>query len=202
MKQHESSEASTRRRGRGWLFAVAAASVLAVPAVAIALPDDEEGGVLTDADRAAMSASLMNDLSAASPGQQAVLEDGRIEAAEMVALAEGASECSIANGSAPFEVQWNRNRLDRTQRFDPDLAIGELERLLAVSDKCWDEHLGIVEMLNSLDMVPSVSVQRQYNHSVEECLVKQGQPGEGWPATDADIDASIEALCVEEVEGG
>jgi hypothetical protein len=175
---------------------------VAVPAAAIALQDDDEEGVLTDAERAEISASLMSDLSAASPGQQAAVEDGRIEAAEMVALAEEASDCSTAQGSLPFDVRWNENRLDRTQDFGPDLPIDELERLLAISDRCWDEHLGVVELLNALNMVPSVSAQQQYNQEVEECLLEQGQPGGGWPGTDAAIDPSVEAICVEEVEGG
>lgn len=203
MKQHQNDEAFTRRGGRGWLLVSGiVAAALAFPAAVIALQDDDENGVLTDAERAAIAASLMSDLSAASPGQQAVLEDGTIEVAEMVRLAEEASDCSTAQGSLPFEVQWNRNRLDRTQNFGPDLPIDELEKLLAVSDKCWDEHLGVVEMLNALNMAPAVSAQRQYNQQVEACLLEQGQPAQGWPATEAVIDASVEAICVEKVEGG
>jgi hypothetical protein len=203
LEQDESNEASKRQSRRGWLLGGGVvAAVLVGPAVAIAVPDGDERGVLTDAERASITASLMRDVSAASPGQQAVLADGNIEVAEMVALAKDASECSIAQGSLPFEVAWNRNRLDRVQHFDPELSIDELERLLAISDRCWDEHLGIVEMLNAIDMVPSVGAQQQYNQDVEACLLSRGQPGEGWPATDKVVDASVEAICVEEVDGG
>lgn len=203
MNQHDNGEPDIRpTRRRRFVVGGVAAGVLAISAVGVtaALQDDGDQGVMTDAERAAISNSLMSELASASPGQQQVLADGKIDKAEIMALGEEASQCSVAQGTPPIEVGWGGSGPTRSYQFDPDLPIEEVERLLALSDECWDEHVGIVESLNSIDAVPSVDEQRAYNRAVQQCLLAQDEPGANWPATQADIDPSVEALCVDEVE--
>lgn len=200
MNQNEDVEPRRpSRRHRVLIGSVVAVIGLgSLTAVAGALRDDS--GVLTDAERAQILADLDRQLAGASAEQQSVAADGEIEAAEMTALAEAASACSVDQGAPAMELRWNGNRLDRTQHFDPELPSREFDRLLAVSDKCWDEHLGVVEMMKAADVVPSVDKQVAYNHAVTACLNKRGEPGANWPVTMEDIDPAVEASCVEEVE--
>lgn len=203
MDQHDNGEPKNLpNRRRRFIVGGVAAGVFIISAVGVtgALQDDGDQGVMTDAERAAMSNSLMSELASASPGQQEALADGNIEKDEIMALAEEASKCSVAQGTPPIEVGWGGTGPTRSYQFDPDLPIEEVERLLALSDACWDEHVGIVESLNAIDAVPSVDEQRAYNQAVQQCLIAQDEPGDNWPATDADIDPSIEARCVDEVE--
>ena len=76
--------------------------------------------------------------------QRLAARDGEIDPAELRRLAENASNCSLMSGSRPISVELGESGLTRTIEFGRDAE--NVDELMAISDRCWDEHLGAAEL--------------------------------------------------------
>ena len=76
--------------------------------------------------------------------QRLAARDGEIDPAELRRLAENASNCSLMSGSRPISVELGEWGLTRTIEVGRDAE--NVDELMAISDRCWDEHLGAAEL--------------------------------------------------------
>ena len=76
--------------------------------------------------------------------QRLAAQDGEIDPAELLRLAENASNCSLMSGSLPINVELGKWGLTRTMEFGRDAE--DVDELMVISDRCWDEHLGAAEL--------------------------------------------------------
>lgn len=136
-----------------------------------------------------------------SAGQQEAAADGVIDRHEFSDLAAAASECAVASGAPPIEIEWNDGFDSRTQNFGTEISDKDYETLLNASQECWDEHVGVVEMMMALDLAPTQSEQFEIDRRVVVCLADAGVTADDWPATEKAIDPSLEADCVDEAGG-
>ncbi len=189
--------------GRAVLGGFAVAAVLGTSSAVAGVPHlgGSESQSLTDSDRAAIGDDLRRELTQASDEQQGVVADGQIEVAELWDLAADASECAVEAGAPPIEADWTDKGFTRTQSFGTQISDAKVDRLLAASDICWDDHVGIVEQMMFLDLAPSADEQLDVNRRVAACLAEAGVALDSWPVTDVAIDPALEAECVDAAEG-
>ncbi len=73
------------------------------------------------------------------------MHDGTVDIAELRELAAHASDCSLMAGSRPISIGLSSTGgLTRTIRFDPD--GDNVDELMAISDRCWEHHVGLAEL--------------------------------------------------------
>lgn len=155
-----------------------------------------QDGVLTDGDRVALEQYVHDNLSAASSKQQEMAARGSIDEADLLELASDASRCAVDAGAPPIEYEWTRDGFVTGQDYggyEPD----EMIRLLDVTDDCWEQHVGAIELMKALDLVPPEDEQRRFNAAVAACLTDAGEDGDGWPVVAGPLDPVLEARCVD-----
>lgn len=185
-----------RRRLR-WVLAGGTCLLFIGSTVAVADSMRGDPPVVTPDQVADLRAELDSQLPSASRSQRLALLDGVIDRSEMLLLGENASSCSVASGSRPIRLDVD----EKSVEWEVNFGSGDnVDELMAATDKCWFEHVGLAERYYGLQNVPPVSEQVRINELVVDCLAREGYEGTGWPATDAQIDPSVEAECVELAE--
>lgn len=201
LAQHAAASQGSEPPPRRWVLTVAAGLLLVGGIVAVAaisgIADPDQGSnspTMTPQQVAEERARLDARLPSATESQQAALDDGLVTVTEILDLAQEASDCSVAAGGPRIDFQWDGEGVTRTISLgsgSPD----ESDRLVDISDRCWDKHVGLAEIYIALQAVLPADDQLRLRQLTIECLADAGIDAPDWPATDVDIDPSIEATC-------
>lgn len=190
----------TRSAGRRSILAIAAAVTVLVGVGALVglgvVRNADEGtdSALTPREVAEIRAGLDARLPDVTESQQRALEDGVVTVTEILDLAQEADDCSIAAGGPDISFEWKGQGL--TWSFRTDSADRtESERLTGLADTCWERHVGLASMYIGLQAVLPADDQRRVQELTVECLTDAGIDAPDWPATNVNIDPSIEATC-------
>jgi hypothetical protein len=167
---------------------------VAVIGLALAGCGSSEPGAFTAEQIADLRADLDRQLENASSVQRSVFLDGVVERSEIQVLGEVASGCSVANGSSRIRLNIGERGVGWQLSFDDD---ADTDALAAISENCWDEHMGLAEQYYGRGAVPIEGEQVRLNEFVADCLAGEGFKATGWPLTDSRIDPSVEAECAE-----
>lgn len=196
--EHQSPDVAPKTPLRRWFLAAAAVVLVVGGAVAVAAvsgirDSGSSAPFMTPEQVAEQRAMLDARLGDATQSQQDALDDGVVTVTEILDVAQEASDCSVAAGGPEIRFEWNGEGVERSVSLGSDES--EHVRLLATSDRCWDKHVGLAELYVALQQVSPVDEQQRQRELTIECLADAGIDAPGWPATDVDIDPSIEATC-------
>jgi len=155
-------------------------------------------GILTAEQKASARSGLISQLERVSPEQRRAAADGKISKSEVDRLATAADNCARGKGAPKIQRTWTQYGYERGLVFSKDVSFDEMDRIQALADQCWMEHVGVVEQMMALEVVPTEDEQRAFNLRVTECLKDAGVDLQEWPSTQVDIDPSLEANCVDQ----
>lgn len=186
---------------RRWILGAAAGvlvlGVVGALAAVGGLGDNESGSASPDVSPeqvAEWRADLDAQLPTASESQQAALDDGIVTVTEILDLAQEASDCSVAAGGPLIGFEWTGEGVEWTVNTGSDDA-SEADRIFAITDDCWQQRVGLAEQYIGLQQVLPVEDQQRQRQLTIECLADAGFDAPDWPATDVEIDPSVEATC-------
>jgi len=201
LTQHATASQASEQPRRRWILAAAAGllvlgGIVAVAAVSgIADPDQGSNSpAMTPQQVAEERTRLDARLPSATESQQAALDDGLVTVTEILDLAQEASDCSVAASGPRIDFQWDGEGVTRTVSLGNG-SPAEADRLVGISDTCWDKHVGLAEIYVALQAVLPVEDQLKLRPLTVECLADAGFDAPDWPATDVEIDPSVEATC-------
>jgi len=146
------------------------------------------------ADLQAVRADIVAQAASASPLQREILSDGMVTEAEAKQAVAAFVECAQKEGLTIGPTKESGNY---SFGFQSD---GDSQDELVIYDRCEAETFGLVGMMLGVQAAPPADALEERNSLVEQCLIDEGFDAEGWPATTAELDPSVEARCVDEAD--
>jgi hypothetical protein len=197
---HAEAPEPARSAGRRSMLVIAAAVTVLVGVGALVglgvVRDADQGtdSALTPREVAEIRAGLDAQLPDVTESQQRALEDGVVTVTEILDLAQEADDCSASAGGPDISFEWDGDGVSwsvTTGRGDE----AEHDRLVGIADTCWERHVGLASMYVGLQAVLPADDQRRVQQLTVDCLADAGIDAPDWPATNVDIDPSVEATC-------